>query len=230
MKSSSREIEFKFGVPGKQAFYQLVAHLNLSASLLTEGVTQVNHFFDSPSLCLHKKHFAIRLREQKDKNLLTVKGEKTLQPKENSVLSDRVEEEVAIPRQTAVDLLHGRIAPQQAIRDHFNNKSTTILTMVNSACNDQDLIHIGEFSNIRIHLPPVMLPGVNTSDKLEFELDTCTFPDGSIAHEIEIEIAEHTDAVRIEAALIELLQQAGIEWHAAPSKAKRFFAAIASSR
>lgn len=228
MKSPSREIEFKFGVSEKQAFYQLVAHLKLPESVLAEGVTQVNHFFDSPSLCLHKKHFAIRLREEKDKNLLTVKGEKTPPPEENSVLSSRVEEEVAVPRQTAVDLLHGRIAPQQAIRDHFKSKSPPILTMINTACDDQGLVHIGEFSNIRIHLPAVILPGANSSDKLEFELDTSTFPDGSIDHEIEIEIAEHTDAAQVESALIELFQQAGIEWHSAPSKAARFFAAITS--
>ncbi len=226
MKSQSREIEFKFGVPGTQAFYQLAAHLNLPESLLTDGVTQVNHFFDSPSLCLHKKHFVVRLREEKDKNLLTVKGEKALQPKENSVLSNRIEEEVALPRQTAVDLLHAKITPQQAIREHFNSTSTPILTMINTACNDHALIHIGEFSNIRIHLPPVILPGTNAGDKLEFELDTSTFPDGSIDYEIEIEIAEHTDAVRVESALLELFKQAGIEWHTAPSKAERFFAAI----
>ena len=77
MKPPSREIEFKFGVSEKQAFYQLVAHLKIPESVLTEGVTQLNHFFDSPSLCLHKKHYAVRLREEKDKNLLTVKGEKT---------------------------------------------------------------------------------------------------------------------------------------------------------
>ena len=122
MESASREIEFKFGVSEKRAFYLLVAHLKLPESVLTEGVTQVNHFFDSPTLCLHKKHFAIRLREEKDKNLLTVKGEKTLHPKNNSVLSNRVEEEVAVPRQTAVDLLHGRIAPQQAIRGAFQKQ------------------------------------------------------------------------------------------------------------
>ena len=229
MKSPSREIEFKFGVSEKQAFYQLVAHLKLPQSVLTEGVTQVNHFFDSPSLCLHKKHFAIRLREEKDKNLLTVKGEKTPPPEENSVLSSRVEEEVAVPRQTAVDLLHGRIAPQQAIRDHFKSKSAPILTMINTACGDQGLVHIGEFRNIRIHLPAVILPGANSSDKLEFELDTSTFPDGSIDHEIEVEIAEHTDAALVESALIELLQQAGIEWHSAPSKAARFFATLANN-
>ncbi len=226
MKSPCREIEFKFGVSGTRAFHQLVAHLNLPESLLTEGVMQVNHFFDSRTLCLHNKHVAIRLREENDKNLLTVKGKKTQQPKANSVLTNRIEEEVAIPRQTAEDLLHGRIAPQQAIREHFESKSASILAMINTACNDQGMVHIGEFSNVRIHLPAVILPGVNAVDKLEFELDTSTFPDGSIEYEIEVEIAEHTDAALVESALVELFQQAGIEWHTAPSKAERFFTTL----
>ena len=229
MKSPSREIEFKFGVSGTQAFYQLVEHLKLPASVLTEGVTQVNHFFDSPSLCLHKKHIAIRLREQKDKNLLTIKGEKTLQPRENSVLSNRVEEETAIPGQAAEDLLHGRIAPQQVIKDHFKSKSAPVLSMINTACDGQGLVQIGEFSNVRIHLPPVALPGANTGEKLVFELDSSTFPDGSIDHEVEVEIAEHTDAALVESALVDLFRQAGIKWHSAPSKAERFFACLTNS-
>lgn len=225
----TREIEFKFAVPGIQAFKQLIKHLQLPESILTTGVTQINHFFDSQALCLHNKHFVIRLREEKQKNILTIKGEQESQQQENSVLSNRVEEEVVIPQQAAEDLLHGRISPQQVISEHFNGRSASILTMINSACNDQGLVHIGEFSNVRIHLPPVTLANTNTSDNLEFELDTSTFPDGSIEHEFEIEITEQNDAARIEAALVELFQQAGIEWHTAPSKAERFFAAIASS-
>ena len=226
MTSASREIEFKFGVQSKQAFYQLVEHLKLRESVLSEGVTQVNHFFDSRELCLHNKHYVIRLREQEDNNILTVKGEHALKQKGNSILSNRVEEEVALPRSAAEDLLHGVITPQQTIRNYFKHKSADIVKMINAACIDQDLVHIGEFSNVRIHLPPVTLPVANISEKLEFELDSSTFPDGSIEHEIEIEIQEEADTAAIEAALVELLQQAGIEWHPAPSKAKRFFATL----
>jgi uncharacterized protein YjbK len=229
MTSPSREIEFKFGLHDKQAFVQLVAHMNLPEALLNEGVVQVNHFFDSQALCLHKKHFVIRLREEKEKYFLTIKGEQALQQKGGSVLSDRVEEEVSIPRQAAEDLLHGRISPQQAINDHFKTRSASILQMIKTACNDQDLVHIGEFSNVRIHLPPVTLVVANTNEKLVFELDTSTFPDGSVEYEIEIEIAAHSDAANIEAALIELFQHAGIEWHTATSKAARFFATLANS-
>ena len=229
MTSPCREIEFKFGVRSRRAFEQLVEHLGLPESLLTEGVTQANHFFDSQALCLHKKHFVIRLREQNEKNILTVKGEQAIQQPGTSVLSDRIEEEVVIPRPAAEDLLHGRISPLQAISDHFKDRSASIMQMINTACNDPSLLHIGEFSNVRIHLPPVMLSVANTSEKLEFELDTSTFPDGSVEYEFEIEITEHNNAASIEAALVELFQQAGIKWHPAASKAERFFATLANN-
>jgi uncharacterized protein YjbK len=228
MTSPCREIEFKFGVQSRRAFEQLVEHLGLPESLLTEGVTQVNHFFDSQALCLHKKHFAIRLREQNEKNILTVKGEKSIQQQGTSVLSNRIEEEVVIPRLAAEDLLQGRISPQQVIDVHFRDRSASIMQMIETACNDQKMVHIGEFSNVRIHLPPVMLAVANSSETLEFELDTSTFPDGSVEHEFEIEITEHNSAASIEAALVELFQQAGIEWHPAASKAQRFFATLSN--
>jgi len=228
MTSPCREIEFKFGVQNRRAFEQLVEHLGLPESLLTEGVTQINHFFDSQALCLHKKHFVIRLREEKEKNILTVKGEKSNQQHGTSVLSNRIEEEVMIPRLAAEDLLQGRISPQQAINDHFKDRSASIVQMIETACNDQNLAHIGEFSNVRTHLPPVMLAVADTSETLEFELDTSTFPNGSVEYEFEIEITEHNNAASIEAALVELFQQAGIEWHPAASKAERFFATLAN--
>jgi len=228
MISTRREIEFKFGVPGKQAFYQLVEHLNLPESVLTEAVTQVNHFFDSQALCLHKNHFVIRLREEKEKkkNILTIKGGQESGQKGDSVLTNRIEEEVVLQQEAAVDMLHGLVSPRQIIGKHFKNRSAPLLQMIESACNDQDLVHIGEFSNVRVHLPPVTLKVGDSTEKLEFELDTSSFPDGRIGYELEIEISELTDAVGIEAALVKLLQQAGIEWHTAASKAERFFAAV----
>lgn len=230
MAHPGREIEFKFAVQDRQAFDRLVAHLNLPASFLAEGITQVNHFFDSTKLCLHKNHFAIRLREQKHENFLTIKGRHQREKKENILLTDRVEKEVAIARQDAEDLLHGRKSPQQLIFDHFKNESASILDNIQTACNDDKLLYIGKFSNVRIHLPPVTLQAGKTTETLEFELDACTFPGGSVEYEIEIEISAHSDAQRIEEALIELFQQAGIEWQAAPSKAERFFATLANSQ
>lgn len=226
MSAHSREIEFKFAVDGKQAFIQLLEHLKLSRSLLDKGVTQTNHFFDSAELCLHKNHFVIRLREEGENRILTIKGKQQKDAGGISVLTDRIEQEVVVPHEAALALLRGTIPARQVIKQHFGDRSSAILQMIASACQENDLVHIGKFENIRVHLPPVDLVIGDKSTTVEFELDTSTFPDGSIDHEFEIEITEHSDADNMEAALIELFQQAGIEWNSAPSKAERFFSAL----
>jgi uncharacterized protein YjbK len=226
MAALSREIEFKFAVNNKQAFLQLLKHLNLSSSLLDHGVTQTNHFFDSQTLCLHKNHFVIRLREEGENRILTIKGEQQTETGGKGVLTDRVEQEVVLPHETALGLLRGNITARQVIKQHFGDRSSAILQMIASACNDNELVHIGEFENIRVHLPPVDLTVGDTSAAVEFELDTSTFPDGNIDHEFEVEIAENSDAENIQAALIKLFQQASIDWDSAPSKAERFFSAL----
>ena len=227
MTAQSREIEFKFAVSGRQAFDQLVQHLKLPGSLLESGVTQTNHFFDSPALCLHENHFVIRLREAGGINTLTIKGERQSHDIDSEVLSSRIEEEVDISRKAADDLLHGDLSPRQAVNEHFKSGSEALLEMIQNACNNQDLVHIGQFNNVRIKLPPVSLHTEGADETVVFELDTSTFPDHRTEYEIEVEITAHSDATSIEAALINLFRQAGIEWQSAPSKAVRFFAALA---
>lgn len=228
MSPSAREIEFKFAVHGKQAFDHLVNHLDLPSSVLENAVIQTNHFFDSPEHCLHNHHYVIRLREEKNRYTLTIKGEQQSPPDGGSVLSNRIEEEVVLPQKSARSMLDGSISPQQIVREHFSSKAASLLNMIETACDQQDLVRIGDFRNVRIHLPPVLLAAGKTSEYVEFELDCSTFPDGKVDYEFEIEISEQSDAESIEMALKELLRQAGIEWHTAPSKAERFFAAITS--
>ncbi len=226
MRSESREIEFKFAVAASDAFARLVNHLELPESVLNGGVTQTNHFFDSASLCLRRSHFVIRLREYDGTSLLTIKGEQQSGKTGSAVLTDRIQEEVAIPNTVAADMLQGRTAPRQVIRDHFRDRSDLILQRINDACHDQELVRIGAFTNERIHLPPVDLATPTGSETVEFELDTSTFPGGRIDSEIEVEIQAHSDAAGIEAALVQLLERAGVVWHEAPSKAERFFDAL----
>ena len=226
MTRASREIEFKFGVDGKQAFHRLVQQLDLPAYLLEHGIKQTNHFFDSTSRCLHTNHLAMRLREEDSCHVLTIKGGQPSNADADSVLTDRVEEEVTLSKETALALLSGKLSPVQVIRQQFESKSRSIVQLVNAACGDEKLTLIGRFHNIRIHLPPVVLPASTSDEAIVFELDTSTFPDGRIDRELEIEISEHADAGAIETALTGLLAHAGIEWHSAPSKAVRFFGAL----
>lgn len=226
MNIPAREIEFKFAVSGAHAFELLAKQLELPESVLHGSVLQTNHFFDSSFHCLHGRHCVIRLRQQAERNILTIKGERSPSQAGNSVLSDRIEEEVTLSPVSAEDLLQGKLSPRRAISEHFEGRSSNLLNMIESVCAGQELVYIGEFSNRRIHLPVVTLQAGKASEQIVFELDTSTFPDGSVEHEIEVEISAHSDATAIEAALVELLQQAGIEWQAAPSKAARFFKAL----
>ena len=226
MPPPAREIEFKFAVHGKQAFDYLVNHLDLPSSVLENGVIQTNHFFDSPGHCLHNHHFVIRLREENNRYSLTIKGEQQSPPDGGSVLSNRIEEEVVLPAESARAMLDGSITPRQVVKEHFSSRAASLLNMIEAACDQQALVHIGDFRNLRIHLPPVLLPAGNTSERVVFELDSSTFPDGKVDYELEVEISEQSDAKSIETGLKELLRQAGIEWQTAPSKAERFFAAI----
>lgn len=227
MTTHAREIEFKFAVENRQAFNRLLDYLNLPETLLDEGITQTNHFFDSDALCLHADHFVIRLRQQGDKNILTIKGESQPDKNADSILTNRIEEEAELTPETARALLRGSITPRQVIEMAFEHQSSSILQLIESACHEKTLAHIGKFRNVRIHLPPVNLSLGDTDTEVEFELDSSTFPDGSVEYELEVEITEYSDAVKIESALVSLLGQAGIEWHSAPSKAKRFFNSLA---
>ena len=226
MNRPSREIEFKFGVDSKQAFHRLAQQLDLPAYLLDHGVNQTNHFFDSTSHCLHTNHLAVRLRDEDGHYFLTIKGGQPSKADADSVLTDRVEEEVTLSQETALALLSGKLSPLQVIQQQFESKSRSIVQLVNAACGDEKLMPIGRFHNIRIHLPPVVLPAGGSDVAIVFELDTSTFPNGRTDYEFEIEISERSDAVAIKDALLGLFKQAGIEWHTAPSKAERFYAAL----
>lgn len=225
MSTHGREIEFKFAVADKHAFRRLLEHLNLPATLLGSGVKQINHFFDSETFCLRDHHHAIRLRQEAGRYRLTFKAEQQASPA--TLLSDRAEQEVALPNATALALLQGSVCPRHVIRQHFSDASSTILQLVRSACGDAPLVHIGEFTNERIYLPPVSIPIGKNAETVVFELDISTFPNGVVDHEFEIEISEDHDAATMQTSLIELLEQAGIDWSSAPSKAKRFFRALA---
>jgi uncharacterized protein YjbK len=228
MTTPSREIEFKFAVHGKQAFNLLLRQLDLPASLLDHGIKQTNHFFDSASQCLHKNHIAVRLREEGNKNILTIKAGKRSDKAVTKLLTNRIEEEVLITGEISRALLTGKLSPQQVIEQQFNEKSLSILQQVNSACGEETLKLVGYFINVRIHLPPIKLPAGGSNETIVFELDTSTFADGRVEYEFEIEITEQSDAAAIEADLLRLFKQAGIEWHTAASKAERFYKAITS--
>ena len=221
--SLSTEIEFKFAVDNAGAFNKLVEQLALAESVLNNSVTQVNHFFDSPSLCLKESDLAVRLRVQNKNNIFTIKGKSSYHSEDRQSLSKRIEEEASIPDHAAHDLLEGHIAPSDIIKQYMPAQADTLQEMITHACNDESLKYIGMFRNKRIILPEYKLETGDISTNIVFELDSSSFPDGSIEYELEVEISDTTHADEIHHALTAMLEQAGISWKTAPSKAARFF-------
>ena len=226
MTALSTEIEFKFAVDNAKAFNDLVVRLDLAESVLNNSVTQVNHFFDSPSLCLQQADLAVRLRVQNKNNIFTIKGKSNYHSEDRQSLSERIEEETSIPDHAAHDLLEGHIAPSDIIKQYLPSHADTLQEMIEHACNNEPLNYIGMFRNERIILPEYTLETGNISTNIVFELDSSTFPDGSIEYELEVEISDTTHADDIHHALTNMLEQAGISWKTAPSKAARFFARL----
>lgn len=221
--SLSKEIEFKFAVDDEQAFHLLAKQLRIPESTLDNSTTQFNHFFDSPSFCLHTGNLALRMREQEGCYVFTLKGEASLVSQDHAALSERIEEETSIPANIARDLLEAQCSPVDVIKQYFSTRAAVILAMINDACNQQPLRYVGMFRNERIVLPTSTINVGSTTIELVFELDCSTFPDGSTEYEIEVEISDRVDAGAVSAALNTLLEQAGIKWKTAPSKAARFF-------
>ena len=222
----STEIEFKFAVDDAEAFNVLVVHLGMPESLLSNSVTQVNHFFDSHSLCLHDADLAVRLRVQNRKNIFTIKGKSSDHAEKRKPLSQRIEVEAEIPDHAAHDLLEGHIAPADIIKQYLPTDADSLLEMIVHACFDEPLKYIGKFSNERIILPEYTLKSGKFSTNIVFELDSSTFLDGSVEYEIEAEIPDIAHADEIHHALTNVLEKAGIKWTTAPSKASRFFARL----
>jgi uncharacterized protein YjbK len=222
----STEIEFKFAVDGAESFNNLVVQLGMPRSVLSNSVTQVNHFFDSHSLCLHNADLAVRLRVQDRKNIFTIKGKSSYHAEDRQALSQRIEVETEIPDHAAHDLLEGHIAPVDIIKQYLPLHADSLLEMIDHACVDEPLKYIGKFSNERIILPEYRLESGEISTNIVFELDSSTFLDGSVEHEVEVEISDITHADEIHHALTNILEKAGINWTTAPSKAARFFARL----
>lgn len=225
MMTLSTEIEFKFAVRDESAFAALVAKLDLPASVLDATELQVNHFFDTAQSLLRANGIAIRLREQSGDFYLTIKGGNSSRSNDG-LLSSRIEEERLLPPETAHAMLDGTASVHAVIAEHFSEHSNQLVDLIEKMTGEQALVYVGKFENRRITLPPVQLRNGGNTHQVEFELDSIAFPGQAAQYEIEVEVPSTEEAGQIRDALVTLLSAAGIEWSAAESKARRFFAIV----
>ncbi len=101
------------------------------------------------------------------------------------------------------------------------------ITAILSRCAiEDDLSYVGNFKNTRIQLP-VTLSADNQRYDVIMEFDSSEYPGCQPACEIEVEIPSEKNAVCIQKALEQLLENAGVTWQTSTNKAARFFTALA---
>jgi len=219
-----REIEFKFAVSDGEAFQRLIDYLEMPADLLEGGIVQINHFFDTADQALRSQGAIVRLREQNGAYRLTLKQSATAESGTRA-LSDRIEYETPIPPARARGFLENRSLPLAGLIQAFASQSRAIARLLEDCRADQDLRYTGHFKNTRRALP-VTLAVDGKPYRLIMEFDTSEFPGLAPRYEIEVEIPSHDNAKSLQHALVQLLDNAGVNWWTTTNKAARFFAAL----
>lgn len=218
-----RETEFKFSVQDGDA---LLAVGRAAGGQAGAVLRQVNHFFDSADGRLNQGKFVLRLRDENGGFFVTAKGPQTTS--KSGTLSTKAEEEITVDAALAGLILAGTRSPLDVLRNAPGSTvdRTVLLDAMAAALAGQPLQHAGSFENQRTHWP-VTLRGPGFALAVTLEMDRTTFPGGVVHHEVEVEIPAGADATAAEAALTQLFASAGVKTWSAPSKAKRFFAALA---
>jgi uncharacterized protein YjbK len=211
-----QEVEFKFRVDREEDF---VAIARAAGAELTAPVTQENHFFDTAERALEQGRFVLRLRDESGRYLLTAKGPRD--PASTDTLSAKLETEVELDPSTATEILSGTRSPLETLA---GLASSPLVNELRATVKDRPLERIGSFRNERIRLP------LHLGQPVTLELDRTTFPGGVVHHEVEVEVPPGVDAAALEAALLELFAKAGVSVRSAPSKARRFFLALAKKQ
>jgi len=219
----SRELEFKFAVQSSRAFPDLIKYLGMPVEHLESGIIQINHFFDTESLCLCSAGCTVRLREHNGRFTLTVKE---MAPSEASetVLSNRLEYESDISVTMGRKILKDQVLQLTQLVAAMDSNAVAVSALLKHYGIDQDLAYVGYFTNTRTQVP-ITLTVNHQPKKLIMEFDASEFPGSDLCYEIEVEISLDDDSAAIHSALVELLKDAGIHWHATINKSARFFSA-----
>jgi uncharacterized protein YjbK len=207
------EREFKLRIPSEEHLRALAARLGGSSA---PTVLQVNHFFDTRTHALRAALLALRLREEAGRFTLALKGPQLSGP---GALAVRPEEERALAAEEARSLLAGRASPLAPLE----RDGSALARAARARIGAEPLVRIGAFENERQRLGPLAFPPGARGAQLVFELDRTRFPDGTIERELELEVPEGAALAEVERALRELLEELGMPFEAAPSKAERFF-------
>ena len=218
------EIEIKIVLPDEASFKQVLRALEERGSGPGSTRAQVNHFFDTEGLALRHGKFALRLREEDSRFRITAKG--GAKSRAGDALVTRPEVESEVPADVAREVLRGTTSALDALVAARGGDRPELLTRMQEAIAERGLVHLGSFQNERTKPGRVTIDAGGTPIELQFELDRTTFPGERIERELELEIDDPAHAPHVERWLRTILEELGLPWKTAPSKAQRFFAAL----
>jgi uncharacterized protein YjbK len=215
--SNGVEVEFKFRLDHPKQFEDLTA---VARGRPGASVRQRNHFFDTVDGRLNSARYALRLREEGDRFLLTAKGPERRSA--DGTLSEKAEEEGFIGPGEAKRILDGQISPLDLL-ERLAGVQVELLRSMRDVIADKPLKYVGSFTNTR-RLVEVAIRLDAREQRVIFEMDRTEFP-GRIDYEVEIDITSIAEEDRKAAIAVisALVEQAGIRRQSTPSKAKRFF-------
>lgn len=217
---TGKEIEFKFRVADEDALDAFAQALGLERKEI--GIRrQRNTFFDSADGRLRAQGLSLRLRSDDDRRILTIKG-KGVPRSDDGVLLERFEAECDVTTDDAEAILSGALSPLAFIRDSKKKEVVRGLASVESALGDADLSCLGSFENERTTLPEMEIEIEGQVERVVFELDRTSYPNGRVDCEIEAEVGPETDAELVGTCIYALLADVGIEWTPSASKLTRF--------
>lgn len=165
-----QEIEIKLDLQKEENYNKLIERFQITK----KPARQENYFFDSENMDLSKNGWALRLRIEKDKCSLSLKGTTT---QSFGGLAIRDEIEISIPDETAQKYAENGL--------RGGNLPDEISHIIQPIVSINDLALRLHFVNDRYR--------VNYSGgdiDLLFEIDKTEFADGSIDYELEIELKD----------------------------------------
>jgi uncharacterized protein YjbK len=217
MEKPVHEIEVKRLLVGDGASEKLLKALG---NRVSRQSTQVNYIFDTEERSLDKAQYALRLRIEDSKGVLTAKGPSR---KIGCSTASKLEAESSVPPSTVEEILSGRRDPLATLKSRVTSPAFRGLWYgIESTRAGHPLKICGHFENLRRTIPVVLSSGL----RLQVQMDRTRFPDGSVETELEIELPGENRVQEAESWLENMVRRAGIETRTGPSKIVRFFDAL----
>jgi inorganic triphosphatase YgiF len=212
----AREVEFKLLVDGPGELEALARAAEARGARTGASVLQQNHFIDTADGALRAGGGLVRLREEAGRWTLAAKGP----GEQQGELHRRTELEIEVAPGVAARLLAGELDPLAELERGLG--PSEFLAELARARGRQRLVPVGTLANERARVGPLACG----ASALWLELDRTRLPGGTTHYEIELEVPEGSEPAAQE-LLAELCAAAGVRGRPAPSKAARFFEALA---